>query len=80
MLLGVGISFLIYNYDPSYSVLNFNTGIYYNVIIPLILFGQGFSVKDREYFLNNIENILKFGLLGTFFVFIISTGLNFLVF
>jgi NhaP-type Na+/H+ or K+/H+ antiporter len=49
--------------------LEFNTQMFFDVFLPLIIFATGFNMR-REKFFENIVNIAKFGLLGTLLTFI----------
>lgn len=49
--------------------LEFDTKMFFDVFLPLIIFATGFNMR-REKFFENIVNISKFGLLGTLLTFI----------
>ena len=57
--------------------LEFNTKMFFDVFLPLIIFATGFNMR-REKFFENITNIAKFGLLGTLLTFIFYSTLTYL--
>lgn len=60
--------------DPSALVFTFRTDVFFNVLLPPIIFNAGFSVKKKLFFANFVTLTL-FGVLGTFIsVAIISSG------
>lgn len=60
--------------DPSALVFTFRTDVFFNVLLPPIIFNAGFSVKKKLFFANFVTLTL-FGVLGTFIsVAIISGG------
>jgi sodium/hydrogen exchanger-like protein 6/7 len=52
--------------------LEFNTELFFDVFLPLIIFATGFNMR-RQNFFENIVNIAKFGLLGTTLTFVFYT-------
>jgi hypothetical protein len=56
----------------------FNDIIFLYLILPPILFADGFNMRRRK-FADNLFYILLFGILGTLLCFIIMTGLTLLV-
>jgi len=43
--------------------------IFFSLLLPLIIFATGFNMRRKKFF-ENIANISKLGLLGTFFTFL----------
>lgn len=65
--------------DPSALVFTFRTDVFFNVLLPPIIFNAGFSVKKKLFFANFVTLTL-FGVLGTFVsVAIISGGCHMLL-
>ena len=52
--------------------IQFNEDLFFELILPLILFPTGFNMKRRKFF-KNIGTIIKFGFIGTFICFILYT-------
>ena len=57
--------------------LEFDTKMFFDVFLPLIIFATGFNMR-REKFFENIVNISKFGLLGTLLTFIFYSAFTYL--
>ena len=57
--------------------LEFDTKMFFDVFLPLIIFATGFNMR-REKFFENIVNISKFGLLGTLLTFIFYSTFTYL--
>ena len=57
--------------------LEFDTKLFFDVFLPLIIFATGFNMR-REKFFENIVNIAKFGLLGTLLTFLFYSGFTYL--
>lgn len=49
-------------------VLQFNSEIFFDFLLPAILFAVGFNMRRKEFF-KNFANIAKFGVFGTLFTF-----------
>ena len=80
IVFGIGVSFLIkYIKEDFVKQLEFDKGIFFEVLLPLIIFATGYNMRRQQFF-QNFSNISKFGLLGTFLTFIMYSLLTMLVF
>jgi NhaP-type Na+/H+ or K+/H+ antiporter len=57
----------------------FPNELFFEVLLPLIIFATGYNMRRQKFF-ENITNIAKFGLLGTFLTFIFYSVFTWLLF
>ena len=57
----------------------FPNELFFEVLLPMIIFATGYNMRRQKFF-ENITNIAKFGLLGTFLTFLFYSGFTFLLF
>lgn len=60
-------------------VFQFNTTIFFDLALPLILFAAGFNMRRKEFF-DNFVNITKFGIFGSLFTYVVFVSLFYLLF
>jgi NhaP-type Na+/H+ or K+/H+ antiporter len=80
-IVGIGIltSWLLYHFsdDPTLmGDLRFNESVFFELILPAIVFPSGFNMRRKKFF-RNIKTIMKFGFVGTIFAFAIYTGMTY---
>jgi NhaP-type Na+/H+ or K+/H+ antiporter len=56
--------------------LRFKESVFFDLILPLIIFPSGFNMRRKKFF-NNISTILKFGFIGTLICFTYYTALTY---
>lgn len=54
--------------------LRFDEGVFFELILPLIIFPSGYNMRRKKFF-KNIGTIMKFGFIGTLFCFAFYTAL-----
>jgi hypothetical protein len=59
--------------------LEWNNSLFFELLLPLIIFTTGYNIRRRNFF-ENFININKFGLLGTFLTFVFYTLLTYTLF
>lgn len=73
--LGIVLGFLaglpLYFFIPNMKV-EFEYDIFYNYILPPIVFAAGYNVKKKEFF-KNFQYILAFGVFGTIVIFVMQS-------
>ena len=77
--LGILTSFVIYKAgdDPTLmGDLRFNESVFFELILPAIVFPSGFNMRRKKFF-RNIKTIMKFGFIGTLFAFSIYTVMTY---
>lgn len=81
VLLGILISFIIKEIVEGHSEdksllqdLQFEEKVFFDLILPLIIFPSGFNMRRKKFFAN-IGTIMKFGFVGTIICFCYYTGL-----
>jgi len=66
MLFGLFIGGILSNFsEDEIDFLNFNSEIFYYVLLPPIIFEAGFTLKRKQFF-KNINTIMLFAVVGTF--------------
>jgi sodium/hydrogen exchanger-like protein 6/7 len=74
VLIGMGCSFAIYRMagdNPAIlSELQFSEKLFFDIILPTIVFPSGFNMRRKKFF-RNIKTIMKFGFIATLFCFAI---------
>lgn len=82
VILGIVWSVVFYaikgNDQTLMSVYSFPDQLFFDVILPPIIFNSGFSMKRKKFF-ENIGNIMIFGLVVTLVCFVIYSGASYLV-
>ena len=78
LLLGLGISALMYFFGNGNISMPFNNTVFFQVCLPPVIFASGFNMRRKRFF-ENIGYILIFGILGAFVCFVAYSGLNFLL-
>jgi sodium/hydrogen exchanger-like protein 6/7 len=56
--------------------LQFREGIFFELILPAIVFPSGYNMRRKKFF-RNIKTIMKFGFIGTLFAFTIYTAMTY---
>lgn len=82
ILAGMLLSYIIYTISPDEDnriVAKFNSELFFDLLLPTILFAVGFNMRRKEFF-KNFVNITKFGIFGSLFTFFIYVGLTKLFF
>jgi NhaP-type Na+/H+ or K+/H+ antiporter len=80
VVLGMLISFYLKSRNTAaVEYLQFNNIVFFQVLLPLIIFASGYNMKRKKFF-ENIKNITKFGLVATILTFIIYSSLTVLLF
>lgn len=78
VMIGILISFVvkqIENVDMLID-LEFRETIFFDLILPLIIFPSGYNMRRKKFFAN-LGTILKFGFVGTLICFVYYTALTF---
>jgi NhaP-type Na+/H+ or K+/H+ antiporter len=60
-------------------MLQWNNHLFFDFLLPLIIFTTGYNIRRRKFFAN-IANISKFGLLGTVLTFLFLSGFTYALF
>lgn len=82
VMLGILVSYLLHsigNQDDEKQLmkdLNFNEKLFFDLVLPLIIFPSGYNMRRKKFF-NNIGTIMKFGFFGTMICFSIYTAMTF---
>lgn len=82
VILGIIVSFLLHsigNKDDEKQLmndLNFNEKLFFDLVLPLIIFPSGYNMRRKKFF-NNIGTIMKFGFFGTMICFSIYTAMTY---
>ena len=83
IIFGMILSLIVYQFDSHEEgerlVVQFNSLIFFDLLLPGILFAAGYNMRRKEFF-NNFVNITKFGIFGSLFTFVIFVVLNWLLF
>lgn len=83
LVFGMIISWIVSKTDSEEEadrlVFQFNTTIFFDLALPAILFAAGYNMRRKEFF-KNFTNIVKFGIFGSLFTFVIFVVLTWLVF
>lgn len=79
--MGIALSYCIYKMAESNTEeklvlddLRFSEGLFFDLILPLIVFPSGYNMRRKKFF-KNIGTIMKFGFLGTIICFSIYTAM-----
>ena len=56
--------------------LKFNEKMFFDLILPLIIFPSGYNMRRKKFF-QNIGTIMKFGFVGTLFCFSTYTAMTY---
>ena len=81
VILGMLASMVIYiQFDTTelMSDLQFNESLFFDLILPMIIFPSGYNMRRKKFF-RNIKTIMKFGFVGTMFCFAISSALTYYI-
>lgn len=71
---GTGAMILLFSKGASSLLFKFNEQLFFNYILPPIIFNAGFQVKKKQFF-HNFTTIVSFGAIGTLISFaVISLG------
>ena len=80
IIFGLAVSFTIKAMEEEFvPYLEFQKDLFFEVLLPLIIFATGFNLRRQQFF-QNFSNISKFGLVGTFITFIIYSVLTWQMF
>lgn len=60
-------------------MIQFDTGVFFELALPAILFAAGFNMRRKEFF-KNFVNITKFGIFGSLFTYFFYVLLTWLLF
>lgn len=81
VMLGICISAIVYTLaehyeadEPFLNDLKFDEELFFEIILPLIIFPSGYNMRRKKFF-SNITTIMKFGFLGTIICFSVYTAL-----
>lgn len=81
VMMGILMSFILHKIqqtsgddDVLMEDLRFEQEIFFDLILPLIIFPSGYNMRRKKFF-KNIGTIMKFGFIGTIFCFTIYTAL-----
>lgn len=72
IVVGIVISLIIRSVEKvelREDIESFPDELFFDVFLPLIIFATGYNMRRKNFF-ENITNISKFGLLGTFLTFV----------
>jgi NhaP-type Na+/H+ or K+/H+ antiporter len=64
-------SYIIYKLDKDKHIINdlqFQQSIFFNIILPAIMFPSGYNMRRRKFF-RNIDSVAKFGFVTTLMCF-----------
>ena len=61
------------------KVLEWNNELFFDLLLPLIIFTTGYNIRRRKFF-GNIANISKFGIVGTVLTFFFLATFTFTLF
>ena len=76
ILVGILTSFLIKHFSDNSDyggllpIIRFNHDIYFDIILPFIIFSSGYNMRRNQFF-KNIKSIVKYGFVVTILSFII---------
>lgn len=77
ILLGIIFSFTYYRVNgqtfEEYNSFKFKPNVFFNFVLPLIIFNSGFNMKQKKFFLN-LGNIMITGICVTFVCFVIYSA------
>ena len=76
ILIGMLISTVIACVKDDIGFLEWNNDLFFDILLPLIIFTTGYNIRRRKFF-GNFVNISKFGLLGTFLTFVFYFGFTY---
>ena len=79
IMVGMIVSFICYSIDPVHYVFQFNTEVFFRLLLPMILFAAGFNMRREEFF-KNIVNIAKFGIFGSLFTWFLFVSMFYALF
>lgn len=81
VILGILVSFTLHKIQKSsddgdvlMEDLRFDQEVFFDLILPLIIFPSGYNMRRKKFF-KNIGTIMKFGFIGTLFCFAIYTAM-----
>ena len=77
IVIGMIISFIFLAYEgkEKAELLKFDGIIFFELLLPLIIFASGYNLKRKKFF-ENFTNITKFGLFGTIITFIFYASMT----
>ena len=78
ILLGMIVSFIMQKIDPALKV-QFDSTVFFDLALPLILFAAGFNMRRKQFF-KNFANITKFGIFGSLITYVVYVSLFYLLF
>jgi NhaP-type Na+/H+ or K+/H+ antiporter len=87
VILGILVSFTIRyivindnqtDSDILFQSLRFNDDIFFDLIVPVIIFPSGYNMRRKKFF-SNIGSIMKFGFLGTIICFAVYSGMTYFI-
>jgi hypothetical protein len=80
IIIGIITSIItVFSHNKDVSFLEWNNSLFFEMLLPLIVFTTGYNIRRRNFF-ENFVNISKFGLLGTFLTFVFYTLLTYALF
>ena len=79
IIIGIIISAITASIKDDVSFLKWNNDLFFDLLLPLIIFTTGFNIRRRKFF-GNMANISKFGLLGTILTFFFFLLMNLALF
>jgi NhaP-type Na+/H+ or K+/H+ antiporter len=80
IIIGIITSIItVFSHNKDVSFLEWNNSLFFEMLLPLIVFTTGYNIRRRNFF-DNFVNISKFGLLGTFLTFVFYTLLTYALF
>ena len=80
IIIGIIVSIItVWVHNRDVAFLEWNNSLFFELLLPLIVFTTGYNIRRRNFF-ENFININKFGLLGTFLTFVFYTLLTYALF
>ena len=83
VILGIFVSWVAHKITQNYNEdklvlheLRFQEGLFFDLILPLIIFPSGYNMRRKKFF-SNIGTIMKFGFFGTMICFVVYTAMTY---
>ena len=79
MLVSLAMSKLGSTQEGDDLVVQFNVTLFFDFALPAILFAAGYNLRRKEFF-KNFVNIMKFGIFGSLFTYVLYVSLTYALF